>query len=119
LWSEGSVPILDRVIVSGSTQGGAIRTSLGVFQPELSCCDLYGNAGGDYIGVLSSQRYVRNNGSADPRYCDAGRDDFTLAKNSPCAPENSPCGRMGAFDVACDESPVEATSWGTVKARFR
>jgi hypothetical protein len=41
--------------------------------------------------------------SADPRFCDPSAGDYTIAANSPCAPENSPvgCGLIGAYGVGC------------------
>lgn len=119
VWSDAAVPILERVIITGSTSGAGIQSKVGVFQPELRCTDLYGNAGGDWVGNISNQRYLRNNMFADPRYCDLGQDDLTLAKNSPCAPENTPCGGLGAFGVACDESPVKDETWGGLRGRYR
>ncbi len=38
----------------------------------------------------------------DPLFCDPGSDDFTIAYESPAAPENNDCGALiGAFGPAC------------------
>lgn len=43
----------------------------------------------------------------------------TIDAVSPCAPDNNPaCGLVGALGVGCD-TPVEWTSWGSIKAMFR
>jgi len=66
-----------------------------------SCSDVYGNAGGDYVGCLAPYAGVNGNISADPLFCDEANGDFGLGSGSPCLPENTGCGPMGA------------TSWGT------
>lgn len=88
---------------------------------SLSCTDVYGNAGGDYVDCLAGQENANDNLSADPAFCDAGSKDFALASNSPCAPAQSPvCGQIGAFDVGCGgTTATEQTSWGEVKQLFR
>jgi hypothetical protein len=65
---------------------------------------------------------------ADPRYCDpasceaapTASGDYTLDKASPALPENNVCGRlMGALGMGCSLFPVERSSWGRIKARYR
>ena len=58
---------------------------------------------------------------ADPLFCDEETADLRLAIQSPCAPDNSPegCGLIGALPAECDIVPVEETSWGAIKARFK
>jgi hypothetical protein len=99
-----------------STAGEAINTNPGL--AVLTCCDLYGNPGGDWVGGVADQYGVRGNISADPLFCDPGGDDFRLQEGSPCAPGEE-CGLMGAWPVGCGGTPVEETSWGAVKALFR
>jgi hypothetical protein len=68
----------------------------------LVCTDIYGNAGGDWIGPLAGQFGQDGNITADPLYCNALARDFTLAESSPCAPEGDPeCGLIGAHPVGC------------------
>ena len=71
--------------------------------PTLSCCDLYGNSGGDWVGRIAGQNGVSGNFSADPVFCDMSHWDLTLHTASPCAPGGSPgsCNRIGSKDVAC------------------
>jgi hypothetical protein len=62
---------------------------------------------------------INDNFNQDPLFCDAPTGDFTIDASSPCAPGNNPaCGLVGAWDVGCD-SPVEAISWGSLKAMYR
>ncbi|MFC1572069.1 right-handed parallel beta-helix repeat-containing protein [Candidatus Eisenbacteria bacterium] len=88
----------------------------------LSCCDLYGNEGGDWIGGYAGQYGINGNIAEDPLFCDPGSGDFTLHELSPCAPFSPPnpeCDLIGAWPVACGGTPVTPTTWGTIKAMFK
>jgi hypothetical protein len=88
--------------------------------PELVCCDLWGNEGGDWDGCIADQYGLNGNICEDPLFCDPESGDFTLDCNSPCAAENDPdCGQIGAWPVGCGPTPVMETSWGAIKAMFR
>jgi hypothetical protein len=110
---------LENCIIAASTAGPAIHVA-GVV--ELSCCDLWGNPGGDWVGGIEGQYGIRGNISEDPQFCDAPSGDYTLAETSPCAPFSPPnpeCDLIGAWPVACGGTPVDLSSWGEIKARFR
>ena len=68
----------------------------------LTCCDLYGNAGGVWTSCIAGQAGINGNISADPLFCDPGVDDFSLRWNSPCAAADS-CGQVGKFGIGCYE----------------
>jgi hypothetical protein len=86
----------------------------------LTCCDIYGNTGGDWVGEIAGQYGVNGNISEDPLFCDIANDDFTLNAASPCAPANSSgCGLIGALPVGCGATAVESTTWGSIKASFK
>jgi hypothetical protein len=88
--------------------------------PTLVCCDLYGNAGGDWVGGIAGQAGQNGNLSRDPLFCGFEGDDFTLHSDSPCAPDSTPdCGLIGAWPVNCSSTPVEQTTWGALKSMFR
>lgn len=84
---------------------------------DVQCCDFWRTTVVDYIGNLT----LSDNISADPLFCDEQAGDLRIAYQSPCAAENSPdgCGRIGAFDAACDLTPARRMSWGNMKALFR
>ena len=68
----------------------------------LSCCNLYGNVPGDWIGYIADQATLNDNFSSDPVFCGTSEGDYRLNENSPCAAENSPCGeQVGALGVGC------------------
>jgi len=86
----------------------------------LACCDIFGNAGGDWIGCIAGYQGIDGNISEDPLFCDWQGGDLRLQLGSPCAPEHNPaCGLIGALPVGCGTTPVLETSWGGIKALFR
>ena len=112
-----STPTIEQVLVTGNLANGGISVD-GVSAPIVSCCDLWGNAGGNYVG---NNDPIGTNGniSADPRFCGAQPDDFTLQANSPCAPANNSCGTLiGLYGVDCDSVAVQRESWGGIKSRY-
>jgi hypothetical protein len=61
---------------------------------------------------------VDGNISLDPQFCDLANGDFRVSSTSPCAPPQSGCGLMGAYDVGCGVTSVEPSTWGSVKGAF-
>ena len=108
-------------IIAFSTQGegiacaGCRRSTI-----TLSCCDIYGNSGGDWIDCIADQYGIDGNISLDPMFCDLEDLILTLDCRSPCAPENNPeCGQIGAWPIGCGSTPVASKTWGGIKALFR
>jgi len=99
---------LDNVIIAFCTLGEAIGSNASLPEdPVLSCCDVFGNAGGDWVGCIAGQDSVRNNMEEDPLFCSAGSTaphPLMLQSDSPCAPGASVCGQVGAFGVGCGPS---------------
>jgi hypothetical protein len=96
---------LRQCIISNSINGAAIAAE---DDPTLSleCCDLFGNAGGDWVGQIANQYGINGNISEDPLYCDAAAGDLRLQETSPCAPFTPPnpeCDLIGARPVGCWE----------------
>jgi len=108
---------LTNCIIAFSTEGAAIYCDGD--PPYVTCSDIYGNAGGDWIDCLAGMDAMNNNLHEDPLFCDAPGSDFTLDVPSPCTADNAPaCGLVGAYDIGCD-TPVRAESWGAIKAMYR
>ena len=116
IYSDNATPTITNSIVSFSPTGGAVACE-GTTLPEITRCCVYGNVGsaGDSLcGVYYDNLF------ADPAFCDAEGGDFSLHADSPCLPPNNPWNELvGAFGLGCDESVVEPTSWGALKAMFR
>lgn len=102
--SAGSSPRFENCIIAYSTSGGALETLGAVSDPVLSCCLLFGNVGGDWVGAIAEQAGQNGNISADPRFCDYNGSDLRLQSSSLCAPANNSCGELiGARDVGCSD----------------
>jgi hypothetical protein len=92
---EGSAS-LDNCIIAFSNLGKALHWDETGAEPVLTCCDLYGNHGGDWVGPIADQYGVNGNISEDPLFCDPERDDFYFAYDSPCLDADT-CGTIGAY----------------------
>jgi predicted outer membrane repeat protein len=95
-------------VISFSLSGAGIFVADSSSTPALTCSNIYGNEGGDWIDLLLPQLGADGNFSANPYYCNAAGDEFTLYDISPCADSLSPCSTIiGAYPVAClNETPV-------------
>jgi len=111
---------IDRTIIAFG-KGKGIECWQGA-APTLRCCDIFGNAGGDWIECIAGQQNVEGNFAADPLFCNIGLGDLTLNVESPCLPGNHPqgveCGLIGAWGPGCGTTPVQAATWGQIKAVF-
>ncbi|MGB7061142.1 MAG: right-handed parallel beta-helix repeat-containing protein [Candidatus Zixiibacteriota bacterium] len=100
-----SDPTLENCIIAFSAQGEAVFCFDGTSNPTLTCCDVYGNGGGDWVDCIADQADTNGNFSLDPLFCDMATGDFQLDVFSPCrasSPFNT-CGVLiGALDVGCD-----------------
>jgi len=94
----GASPQLEEAIIAFGLQGEAVYCHL-TGSATLTCCDVYGNAGGDWVGYIADQYGIDGNISADPQFCDAAGDDYHLRSTSPCL--YGPCGQIGAFGQGC------------------
>jgi hypothetical protein len=115
--SNGTGSIID-CIIANSTEGEGVACDADDV-PTLTCCDVYGNAGGNYDVNIGDQTGIDGNISEDPEFCDPGTGDYSLYNTSPCLPGGNGCGvQMGAYGHGCD-SPVGEMSWGALKALLR
>lgn len=105
-----STPELRNCIVAFGG-GGEPLTAEDDCLPLLRCCDVYGNAGGDWVGVIADQYGIAGNISEDPHFCDELLRDFRLHAGSPCLPGANPaCGLIGAWPIGCPSTDVAADS---------
>ena len=119
-WATSATSLSNTISVFG-TDGEAVHCD-GTSSVTLTCCDVYGNVGGDWVGCIQNQLGEAGNISSDPEFCSATPhedQDWTLQSDSPCASEQSGCGRIGAQDVGCDDTPTKRTTWGRIKAIYR
>jgi len=88
----------------------------------LADCDLYNNAGGDWVDDIEDQLETNNNLSVDPLFCEEdpnGLASWLLMAGSPCSAELHEGVTIGAWDVGCGLEPTQRTSWGTIKEMYR
>ena len=90
--------LLTRSIVTRNQIGGGIYLADGG-TARLTCCDLYANDGGDWIGGIGDQLNRAGNIAAHPMFCDAENRNLDLDVISPCA--QPACGRIGARPASC------------------
>jgi hypothetical protein len=108
--------IIERNVITG----GAVGIRIPDYTPDfvISCNLVWGN-GENWVDVPDLTG-TDGNLSEPPKYCSPLGDDFTLAENSPCLPENNSCGvRIGAFGQGCDPIALTSETWAGVKARYR
>jgi hypothetical protein len=113
---------LENTIIAFNDLGEAILCADGNSSAHLTCCDLYGNEGGDWVGYIEDQYGINGNISEDPLFCDPESGDFTLHEDSPCAPftpPNEECDLIGAWPVGCEPTAVRVGTWGAIKAMYR
>jgi predicted outer membrane repeat protein len=90
-------------LIAFNTEGSAVCCRDDESAIELRNCDLYGNAGGDWIGCVEDQLGVFRNFCENPLFCDFEGGDYHLSRDSPCAPGNLITSWLvGAWPVACD-----------------
>jgi len=122
-WDGYSELTVVNSIIAFNGSGEAVFCSNEKASVSMWCCDIYGNAGGDWVSCIAEQADMYGNFSLDPLFCDAAGDDYTLIQCSPCAPGNDPndwnCGLIGALPVGCQGTAIEPTTWGRIKAIFR
>lgn len=107
-----SYPVLQGNIVSHNVRfwaecgdGGGIYCEIDSL--AISCSDVFGNDGGDYIGV-GNPTGASGNISEDPLFCDAASGDYALHSDSPCSPFFSHgCELIGARAVGCAQTGAE------------
>lgn len=107
---NGSCPDIRNCIVTGTHLTNAKTVVAGIVShspgsiPSVSCSDVFGNDGGNYVG-MPDQTGLNGNISMDPLFCDAGDNEYSLDAISPCLPGNHPnaraCGLIGALGIGC------------------
>jgi hypothetical protein len=111
---------MDHTLIAFSRLGTGVH-GFSSTSAVLACCDIFGNAGGDWQGIpVQGQEGIRGNFSADPLFCDPENGNLTIQSDSPCAPPGvTNCGLVGALPVGCGPTSIEDTTWGQIKAIYR
>ena len=87
----------------------------GARSPLTKCSIIFGNAVSDAVCGDSEDIFV-----VDPLFCDPGTFDYSVAVASMALQENNSCGLpIGAHIDGCEEVPVRAATWGSLKHLYR
>ncbi len=84
----GSQIEIYNTIIANCRNGQAV---LAPTPPTITCSNLFGTDGGDWVGSLEDQLGIDGNMSADPLLTDAQQHDFSLQEGSPCSADSSIC----------------------------
>ncbi len=97
---QGTATVLSSIIAFGDGPSVGVQ---GDPTPSISCTDIFGNAGGDWVDAIADQAGTRGNVATDPLFCgdDLPETPYALHADSPCAPGHYPCLQMGAWPVGC------------------
>ena len=109
-------PTITNTIIAFGEVGRAIQC-YGRGIPTVTQSIIFENAGGDTLCTDLGDNLI-----VDPLFCGVMTGDLSLCGNSPCLPGGNFWGELvGAFPEGCGscDSPVEHTTWGTIKAMFR
>jgi len=101
--------IIDRSIIAFGVQGEAISTNPENFSSlNITCTDVFGNEGGDWVGCIVDQYGINGNILSDPLFCDTATGDFQIYNVSPCAPDSNSCDVLiGALGVGCNAGVID------------
>jgi predicted outer membrane repeat protein len=110
LYCAGSpAPVVSNTIIAFSRWVSEAVACAGSACPVFTCCNIYGNGGGDWTGDIAGQEGINGNFSSDPRFCDPAGGDLRLRSSSPCVSRPG-CGQIGAYGLGChDEAPYITT----------
>lgn len=111
--SRDAAPVMENTIIAFGREGAAVTCSDAVIQ--LFCCNVFGNEGGDWVGVIAAQEHVRDNMSEDPLFCSPRGGNLAICDDSPCAPFSTPnpdCDLIGAWPVDCECHSINAEGTG-------
>lgn len=104
--------ILANTLIAASLQGAAVVCA-GSGDATLTCCDVWGNAGGDWTGCIAGQAGLGGNIGVNPLFCEPAYGSYGLHSNSPCAPALNPCGQIGGRTAVCGPYIITVTPGGT------
>jgi len=91
-------PTIESTIIAFNREGYGVYCH-GDPGPALNCCNLFGNASGDWEGEIADQLDQGGNISQDPQFADAENNDLHLVDDSPCLPDSAGCGLIGALGI--------------------
>lgn len=111
---------LYHTLIAYTTEGMAIDCN--TVNILMENCNLFGNAGGDWLTPINVFLGSDCNIQEDPQFCSEIPDEhehWVLQEDSPCTALNSQCGiQVGAFGAGCGTTETGRLSWGSIKHEF-
>jgi hypothetical protein len=104
---ENSALFLDHTIVAFNEGSPEVASDVNL---TVWASDIYGNQGGDWVGVLTPLSLRHGNLEVDPLFC--SEQDLHLQEDSPCADTNSSVGLIGALGAGCEADAVALERFG-------
>lgn len=96
---------IERTLIAFNSGRGMTAASTDTL--TVSCSNIYGNGGGDWVEEMAPFGALEHNFSANPLFCVEPEAGWLLAANSPCLPGQHPgggdCGLIGAMPAGCGE----------------
>jgi predicted outer membrane repeat protein len=118
---ENTSLVINNTIIAFGACGAEAVSCENASSASFSCCDIYGNPGGDWAGCIVGWYGINGNFSTDPLFCEPNSLDFRLSALSDCLPENNwyDCGVLvGAHGQGCD-APVAVGGSDIATAEMR
>ncbi len=116
-FNGGDIILAKTIIAFGLEEPAVVGDAMTTV--TLTCCDVFGNEGGDWWGVIDGQNGQSGNISEDPMFCD---DCPRLQECSPCLHGHG-CGRMGPYGIGCPcgggPSSSHGKTWSYLKLLYR
>jgi predicted outer membrane repeat protein len=116
-----AAPVLGQTVIAFAKNESAIACGAPAGALVLTCCDIFGNEYGDWMGCIAGQASVNGNISLDPLFCDIPTGDVSVESCSPCLAANNTCSlNIGAEGQGClcGEATVP-TTWGSIKSLYK
>jgi predicted outer membrane repeat protein len=120
-FETGTPPVVTNTIIAFGRNCRAIGCVGTSSNPSVTCCDIYGNSGGDWVDCIAGLGGAAGNFSVDPKFCSIATDYLCLEECSPCLAAGNTCGvDIGALGVGCAcGAATVPTTWGRIKASYR
>ena len=112
---------MDHTLIVNSLSGGAVACLL-EDSITLNCCLIHGNVDGDWTDCVGGQYPGNGNLAESAQLCSPTPDydqQWVLQSDSPCAPDQSACGLIGAWEVGCGTTPTQKRSLGGLRSLYR
>jgi hypothetical protein len=116
--SSNSNPRITRCIMAYNRLRSAVSCNPSFSPaPIVTCSDIYGNPGGDWMGCIAGQFDGAGNISVNPLFCDTASGNFAVDLISTCAEQHNSClsliGALSPSCSGCNDIDADGICYGT------